>query len=136
MRNWMHVGVGVVLLSILGFGGKLIHDLNADAIELEFTSVLAQRGQTVSTDQGCIACHTLDGSPGIGPTWLGMFGRTETLVDGSTVVVDDEYFRDSIRNPEKQLVAGYPNVMLRYFLEEEDLEALLEFARQLAIEEE
>lgn len=135
MGKWMHVSVGVILCAILVSGAILIRQLNDDAIELEFTSELAQRGQSISTDEGCIACHTLDGSPGIGPTWLNMFGRTETLVDGSTIIVNEVYFRESIRYPERKVVEGYPNVMLPYFLTEEDVEALIEFARQLALAE-
>ena len=131
MKLWTHILVGLVLITILGFGSKLIFNLNTDARELELSGELAMRGQTVSTEEGCIACHTVDGSAGIGPTWLGMFGRTETLDDGSTVIIDEAYFKESIKQPSAKLVAGYPNVMLRYFLSEDDLEALMEFARQL-----
>lgn len=61
---------------------------------------------------GCIGCHSLDGSPGAGPTWLGIIGREEPLADGTTVIVDEEYIRNSILNPNDQIVEGYqPNVM-------------------------
>ncbi len=61
---------------------------------------------------GCIACHSLDGAPGVGPTWQGLYGREEQLTDGSTVTVDDTYIRDSILDPNKQVTAGFnPNLM-------------------------
>jgi cytochrome c oxidase subunit 2 len=61
---------------------------------------------------GCEACHSLDGSPGAGPSWLGLYQREEEMADGSLIVADEEYIRNSILNPNDQIVAGYnPNVM-------------------------
>lgn len=130
-RIWLDITVGVTLVSMLVFGSVYIFRLNNDARQLEFTDAEAMRGQQVSTDYGCIACHTVDGSPGVGPSWLGMWGRTETLSDGSTVVVDQDYFVDSVLNPGRDIVAGYPNVMMRSFVTEDEVIALLAFARSL-----
>lgn len=131
-RIWLDIAVGVVLVSMLVFGSIGIYRLNNDAREREFASALAQQGQTLSTGFGCVACHTVDGSPGVGPSWQGMWGRTETLTNGNTIVVDEAYFRESLKDPARKLVAGYPNVMLRYFLEEDEIQALIEFAKQLS----
>lgn len=131
-RIWLDLSVAVVLVALLIGGSLLIYQLNFDAMEVEIDNALAQQGQEISTEQGCIACHTVDGSLGVGPSWQGMFGRLETLTDGSTIVVDEEYFRESIRNPRRKLVQGYPNVMSAYLLEEEEYEALIAFARQLS----
>jgi cytochrome c oxidase subunit 2 len=133
-RIWLDIAVGIVLVSMLVFGSIGIYRLNNDAREREMASALAQQGQTLSTGLGCVACHTVDGSPGVGPSWQGMWGRTETLTNGNTVVVDEAYFRESLIDPPRKMVAGYPNVMLRYFLEEEEIVALMEFARQLSEE--
>lgn len=74
-----------------------------------------ERGQIwYSADGGfaCLGCHTIDGAPGVGPTWLGLYGRQETMEDGTTVTVDDAYIRQSILEPNAQIVAGFPaNVM-------------------------
>ena len=130
-RIWLDIAVGIVLVSMLVFGSIGIFRLNNDARERELTSALAMQGQSLSTGLGCVACHTVDGSPGVGPSWEGMWGRTETLANGDTVVVDEAYFRDSLRNPSRRIVAGYPNVMLPYFLEDDEIAALEEFAKQL-----
>ena len=130
-RIWLDIAVGIVLISMLVFGSIGIYRLNNDARERELSSALAQRGQELSTGLGCVACHTVDGSPGVGPSWQGMWGRTETLTNGNTIVVDEAYFRESLIEPPRKMVAGYPNVMLRYFLEEEEIIALMEFAKQL-----
>ncbi len=132
-RIWLDIAVGIVLVSMLVFGSIGIFRLNNDARERELSSALAMQGQSLSTGLGCVACHTVDGSPGVGPSWEGMWGRTETLTNGDTVVVDEAYFRDSLRNPARRIVAGYPNVMLPYFLEDEEIGALLEFAKLLTL---
>jgi cytochrome c2 len=131
-RRWLDLVVGVVLVAMLVFGSIFIFELNTDARQVQFTDAQAMRGQQVSTDYGCIACHTVDGSPGVGPTWLGMWGRTQTLSDGRQVVVDEAYFVQSIVNPGRELVAGYPNVMLRAFVTDEEILDLMAFARSLS----
>jgi cytochrome c oxidase subunit 2 len=133
-RIWLDVAVGVVLVSILVFGSIGIYRLNNDARDREMSSALASQGQTLSTDLGCVACHTVDGSPGVGPSWMNMWGRTETLTNGDTIVVDEAYFSESVKIPPRKLVAGYPNVMLPYFLEEAEITALMEYAKQLSQE--
>ncbi len=71
-----------------------------------------ERGQLWYSNQGCAGCHNVDGTPGgVGPTWLGLFGRQETLADGSTIIVDEAYIRNSILNPAAQIVNGFQNVM-------------------------
>jgi cytochrome c oxidase subunit 2 len=60
---------------------------------------------------GCVSCHSTDGSAGVGPTWLGIYGRQETLDDGSTVNVDDPYIRESIYDPQAKLVQGFAAAM-------------------------
>ena len=42
-------------------------------------------------DYACSACHTLDGTDEeIAPSFKGLFGATRTLVDGTTLVADEE----------------------------------------------
>ena len=130
-RRWLDLLVGIILVSMLVYGSGFIYRLNNDARDLELSSALALRGQEISTDQGCVACHTVDGSPGVGPSWQNMWGKTETLTTGTEVTVDEEYFRRSLREPLRQIVEGYPAVMLPYFLADEEILALMEYARQL-----
>lgn len=56
----------------------------------------------------CIACHKLTEERAIGPGWKGLWGRTEAMVDGQKVLVDENYVRESIVNPNAKVVAGYP----------------------------
>ena len=131
-RVWLDLAVAFFLVVLLIGGGMLIYQLNFDAMEVEIDDAIAQRGQEISTQEGCIACHTVDGSLGVGPSWQGMMGRIEPLEDGTNVVVDEEYFRESIRYANRRMVEGYPRVMPSYLLEEEEVLALIAFARRLS----
>lgn len=65
-------------------------------------------GEKWVKESGCTACHSLDGSKLVGPTWAGLYGSQEELSDGSLVTVDDAYIQESILNPNKLIVTGYP----------------------------
>ncbi|GJM40303.1 MAG: cytochrome c oxidase subunit 2 [Ardenticatenaceae bacterium] len=71
-----------------------------------------ERGEKFYVELGCSGCHSLDGTTGAGPTWQGIYLREELLTDGTTVIADEEYLRDSILNPDDQIVQGFnPGVM-------------------------
>jgi cytochrome c oxidase subunit 2 len=70
------------------------------------------RGQALVQANGCAACHSVTGAAGIGPTWLGIFGRTETLTDGSTIVADEAYLAESIKAPQAKIVDGFETQLM------------------------
>ncbi len=90
---------------------------------------LPELGRALAQSKGCIACHTVDGSPGVGPTWKGLFGKTETMVDGSTALVDEAYVKDFIRNPQARAVKGFPKVMPKIELTDDEVTALTAYIR-------
>lgn len=59
----------------------------------------------------CASCHSVDGSKNTGPTWLDTYGAEHEMTDGSKVLVDENYIRQSIRMPAARIVKGYPNGM-------------------------
>jgi cytochrome c oxidase subunit 2 len=71
----------------------------------------AELGALMYKQFGCGACHSLDGTPNTGPTFKGVWGRTETLASGQQVVVDENYVRNSILEPMKDIVQGFPPQM-------------------------
>ncbi len=92
---------------------------------------LPELGAQLYQQQACFACHSLDGTAVIGPSFAGLYGKTETLDDGSTALVDDDYLRESIVDPGAKIVEGYQNVMQPYAgLSDRELSALIAFIRE------
>ena len=74
----------------------------------------ARRGHELWQSEGCVACHSLDGSGVIGPSWQNIWGSTRTLTDGTTVTVDETYVIESIREPTAKVAEGFSPVMIVY----------------------
>lgn len=99
--------------------------------EIDFSDPVAA-GKTVAELNACGACHSIDGTKLVGPTWKGLFGSPESMTDGSSVVVDEEYIAESIRNPSLRIVSGYDNAMTPYdFLSDDEINALVEYIKSL-----
>ena len=90
-----------------------------------------EQGRALADAKGCAACHTIDGSPRVGPTWKGLYGKTETMADGSTALVDESYLRAFIRDPKARRVKGFAPVMPQIELSEEELAALVAYIQSL-----
>jgi cytochrome c oxidase subunit 2 len=91
---------------------------------------LEEYGEQLYEEQGCNACHSLDGSSSVGPSFQGVFGSTSTLQDGSTVEVDENYLRESIIEPNAQVVQGFQPAMPPFaHLNERQVSALIEFIK-------
>ena len=96
-------------------------------------SALARRGREVAEANGCFACHSLDGSQVVGPTWQGLWGAETALADGSSITVDESYVLESVRAPAAKLVEGFAPVMIAYgaeIISDDDLAALAAFLRE------
>lgn len=93
---------------------------------------LPELGEQLYNQQACFTCHSTDGSPKVGPTWLGIWGEHTTLADGSTVLVDENYLVESIVDPNAKIVQGYQPVMPPYpNLTERQLAALVAYIKQI-----
>lgn len=93
-----------------------------------------QEGALLVETQGCLSCHSVDGSRLVGPTWLGLFGSERPMEDGATILADEEYLRISIMDPNAHVVAGYPAVMpaAYSFLSDEELNAIIDYIESLS----
>ena len=74
---------------------------------------MAMAGERLFEELGCGSCHRADAG-GRGPVLSGLFGKTVQLASGERVIADERYLRDSILNPQAQIVAGYPPIMPPY----------------------
>jgi cytochrome c oxidase subunit 2 len=93
---------------------------------------LATQGQQLAQSLGCLACHSVDGSKGVGPSWQGLYGETVTLADGSTIKADEGYIKESVLNPGAKIVKGYAAVMPAFTPSDKDLNALIAFIKSKA----
>ncbi|MHC8385940.1 c-type cytochrome [Pseudomonas sp. LB3P14] len=93
---------------------------------------LAAQGQRLAQSLGCLACHSVDGSKGVGPSWQGLFGKAETLADGTSIKVDEDYIKDSVLNPGAKIVKGYAAVMPPFTPSDKELNALIAFIKSKA----
>jgi len=97
---------------------------------------LAEVGANLAQVNGCLGCHSVDGSDTVGPTWFGIYGEEVTLTDGAEAIVDDAYIRASILDPGSQIVAGFENVSMPAnfgaVLSDADLDALVAYIASLS----
>lgn len=98
---------------------------------------LAERGESLARTNGCVGCHSTDGSEGSGPTWKGLVGSERELEDGTTLVADDGYLRESIQHPSRKTVKGFPPDLMETVIKpnsftEEELDALIAYLESLS----
>jgi len=91
----------------------------------------AQLGMKVFKENGCAACHSVDGMAGVGPTLKGLFGTEVPLEGGKVAVADEVYLRESIVNPSATIVKGFQPLMPPTPLSAENVDALIEYIRSL-----
>ena len=91
----------------------------------------AELGKKLYTSRSCNTCHSLDGTRIQGPSFKGVFGRSEKFADGSSQKVDENYIRESLLEPQKKIVETYPAVMPTYkgLLKENEIDALIAFIK-------
>jgi cytochrome c oxidase subunit II len=92
---------------------------------------LALQGKALSESKACVACHTVDGTPRVGPTWKGLYGKTETMESGATALVDETYLKNFIRNPQARVVKGFAPMMPKIEMSDAELEALVAYIRSI-----
>ncbi len=93
-----------------------------------------QWGEHLYQTRGCLACHRIDSGESIGPPLDGLAGSQRTLADGERVVVDADYLRAAIAEPDATRAAGYPpGAMPAYAFEPAQMEALIAYLQSLSV---
>lgn len=95
-------------------------------------------GLKLLRNTGCLACHSLDATKLVGPSFAGLYGSQTTVISGNTektVTADDAYILNSIYNPNNEIVAGFPkNLMQSYreLLTEADIAVITGYLKTLS----
>ena len=94
--------------------------------------ISAAGGKKLYEKKGCPTCHSVDGSPKVGPTMKGLWGKEETLTSG-TAKVDENYFKESLLEPQAKIVQGFPPAMPTYKgqLSDDEITAMIEYIKSL-----
>jgi cytochrome c oxidase subunit 2 len=93
---------------------------------------LAAQGLSLYQAQ-CMACHTIDGSDATGPTWQNLYGGEVALEGGETVVADDAYIIESIREPAAKVHQGFGPIMPPFpILTDDEINALIAYMKTIS----
>jgi len=94
-------------------------------------------GQQIMKTIGCFACHSIDGSKLVGPSFKGIYGHQVTVSTGGNerqVTVDDEYIKKSIFDPNADIVEGFNKGLMQPYtgqLKDEDIKQIIEYLKTL-----
>jgi cytochrome c oxidase subunit 2 len=115
----------VYVLSDPDYAGWLAHNGTSDT--------LIAQGHALFIRDGCDGCHGGHGTVRA-PSLIGLYGSPVPLSDGTTVIANDAYIRDSILQPGKQIVASFAPVMPSFagVIGEDDVVKLVAYVESLA----
>ncbi|MFN8389112.1 MAG: cytochrome c oxidase subunit II [Bdellovibrionota bacterium] len=91
-------------------------------------------GKKIYTAKACNACHSLDGSKLVGPSFKGLFGTQVELEDLPPEPADENYLRESIVYSQKKIVKGYPRGAMPSFegqIKDNELDGLIAFIKSV-----
>ncbi len=96
-----------------------------------------ERGRLLAEAEGCLSCHSTDGSVVAGPSFKDLYGAERSVTDESgaqrTVTADEDYLRESILKPGALVVSGQDPIMPAYdYLEPAQVDELLDFIESLS----
>jgi cytochrome c oxidase subunit 2 len=136
MLSWVHVVTQEEFDAWLKTEGDKVAELKKATESGADTGTLHILGEQLAKAKGCVACHSVDGSKVIGPTWKGVYGATETVVTAGqerTVKVDDEYIKRSMLEPTADVVKGYQPLMpsQQGMVSESEIMALTQYIKSL-----
>ncbi len=86
-------------------------------------------------DKFCTTCHSIDGTPMVGPTLKGIYGEKRIVTDSEgmefEVLVDDDYLVKAIQDPTAENIKGYPPAMPKNPLNDTELQFVVEYIKSL-----
>jgi len=105
----------------------------ADKVENDNKGKPEDLGKRLYEKKGCNACHTVDGTARVGPSFLHDFGAMVPLSDGTQVKVDENYIRESLIYPQAKARPGYPPSMPSFEgqLKEKEIQGIIAYIKSL-----
>ena len=94
-------------------------------------------GLILLRNTGCLACHSVDGTRLVGPSFKGIWGTDRKVMDGGvikTVKADEAYISRSVYDPDSELVEGFNKGLMKSYtgtLSEGDLKIITDYFKTL-----
>jgi cytochrome c oxidase subunit 2 len=94
-------------------------------------------GLSIIKKNGCVACHSFDGTKIVGPSFKGIYGKKVTvLVNGieKQVTVDDDYILESIFEPNAKIVKGFQKGLMQPYkdlIKKDEVKQIVEYIKSL-----
>ncbi len=107
--------------------------MKATTLEQGEGETLEQFGEKVYKAFACNSCHNTDATVKVGPGFGGLFGKTETFTDGSSLTIDENYISESIKTPNAKVVAGFTPQMPSFAgqINDEQMNAIIAYIKSL-----
>jgi cytochrome c oxidase subunit 2 len=114
---------------------EVVEEQSVEPTATNKPAIPANPGQTLADQNGCLGCHSIDGTRIVGPSFKGMMERERTIIRGEQkekILADSDYLTRSIREPSAEVVEGYPAIMPPFpDLSDDDIKALQDWLETL-----
>ncbi len=94
-------------------------------------------GYLLLRNTGCIACHSLDGTKLVGPSFRGLSESERLVIKDNkevTVIADENYILNSIYDPDSEVVSGFSKGLMKSYrdiLKERDIRIITDYLKSL-----
>lgn len=94
-------------------------------------------GYLLLRNTGCFACHSLDGTKLVGPSFKGLFGNERLVISGGrevSVTADEKYIKNSIYDPDSQVPSGFNKGIMKSYkdlLKEGEIQIITDYLKTL-----
>lgn len=134
--HWLYACIAtfIVCAILLWYVTDPASNINASKIAQgsSASAVDIAKGKELYAKNICGTCHDRGGTE-LGPDLNNIYNKPVLFTDGTWQIIDDQYIKDSIMNPNNKIVRGYQTGMTPYkeILSETDLNYLVAYIRSL-----
>jgi cytochrome c oxidase subunit 2 len=134
--EWLQTGKSSAIAKLPNYMGHSLEKVASAAPSAASGNVqvsLPDKGRELFNAKGCFACHSVDGTRKVGPSLKSVFGKTEQFADGSSGLVDENYLRQSLMEPNAKIVKDFAPSMPTFkgLLSDEEVNALIAYIKSL-----